>query len=93
MDNLAHIKQTITPILLKNGIHKAGIFGSATREEGTPSDVDILVKIDQRISLLRFIAIQQELEDALGMKVDLVEYDALKPALKSDILKEEVTVL
>lgn len=58
-----------------------------------PSDVDILVKIDQRISLLRFIAIQQELEDALGMKVDLVEYDALKPALKSDILKEEVTVL
>ncbi len=58
-----------------------------------PSDVDILVKIDQSISLLRFIAIQQELEDALGMKVDLVEYDALKPALKSDILKEEVTVL
>lgn len=93
MNNLAHIKDTIKPILLKYGIQKAGIFGSAAREEGSPRDVDILVKIDQRISLLRFIAIQQELEDALGMKVDLVEYDAIKPALKSDILKEEVSVL
>jgi predicted nucleotidyltransferase len=55
--------------------------------------VDILVRIDKRISLLRFIGIQQDLEDALGMKVDLVEYGALKPALKSDILKEEVSVL
>ena len=93
MNNLAHKKHTIKPILLKYGIQIAGIFGSAVREESSPRDVDILMKIDQRISLLRFIAIQQELEDALGMKVDLVEYDALKPALKSNILKEEVSVI
>lgn len=93
MNNIAHIKRTITPILLKNGIQKAGIFGSVARGESSYRDVDILVKIDKRISLLRFIGIQQELEDALGMKVDLVEYGALKAALKSDILKEEVSVL
>lgn len=93
MNTLAHIKQTITPILLKNGIQKAGLFGSVARGESSPSDVDILVRIDNRISLLRFIGIQQDLEDALGMKVDLVEYGALKPAIKSDILKEEVSVL
>jgi predicted nucleotidyltransferase len=93
MNTLAHIKQTITPILLKNGIQKAGLFGSVARGENSPGDVDILVKIDKRISLLRFIGIQQELEDALGMNVDLVEYDALKASLRSDILKEEVSVL
>ena len=56
-------------------------------------DVDLLVKIDQKISLLDFIGIQQELEDELDMEVDLVEYDSLKPALKEDILKEEVPVI
>lgn len=93
MNQIARIKQTIAPILLKNGIQKAGLFGSVARGENSPGDVDILVKIDKRISLLRFIGIQQELEDALGMNVDLVEYDALKASLRSDILKEEVSVL
>jgi uncharacterized protein len=46
------------------------------------NDLDLLVKIDKKMSLLEFIGIQQELEDELGMKVDLVEYEAIKPALK-----------
>jgi predicted nucleotidyltransferase len=45
------------------------------------------------MSLIEFIGIQQELEDELGMKVDLVEYDAIKPALKDEILKDEEPVL
>ena len=87
------IKQRIRPILDKHGIKKAGIFGSAARGVSTAQDIDLLVKIDQRISLLDFIGIQQELEDELGVKVDLVEYDAIKPALKDEILKDEIQVL
>ena len=41
------------------------------------------------MSLLEFIGIQQELEDELGLNVDLVEYEAIKPALKDDILRDE----
>ena len=87
------IKQRIRPILDKYGIKKAGIFGSAAQGKSTAQDIDLLVKIDQRISLLDFIGIQQELEDELGMKVDLVEYDAIKPALKDDILRDEIPVI
>jgi len=57
------------------------------------NDLDLLVKIDKKISLLEFIGIQQELEDKLGIKVDLVEYEAIKPALKEDILRDEEPVL
>jgi predicted nucleotidyltransferase len=39
------------------------------------------------------IGIQQELEDALGRKVDLVEYAAIKPLLKERILAQEVRIL
>jgi uncharacterized protein len=93
MNNLENIKKNIRPILEKYGIKKAGIFGSSARGESAVNDLDLLVKIDKKISLLEFIGIQQELEDKLGMKVDLVEYDAIKPALKDDILREEEPVL
>ena len=93
MINLEDIKNKVRPIFKKYGIQKAGVFGSAARGEASANDVDLLVKIDQKISLLDFIGIQQELEDELDMKVDLVEYDSLKPSLKEDILKDEVPVL
>lgn len=69
------------------------MFGSAARGELNVRDLDILVQINRRISLLDFIGIQQELEDALKMKVDLVEYDSIKPSLKDHILSEEVAIL
>ena len=93
MAKLEEIKKKVRPILEKYGIQKAGVFGSTARGEEETNDVDLLVKIDQKISLLDFIGIQQELEDKLDMKVDLVEYDSLKPALKEDILREEVPVI
>lgn len=93
MNNLDNIKKKIRPILKKYGIKKAGIFGSWARGESVVNDLDLLVKIDKKISLLEFIGIQQEIEDKLGMKVDLVEYDAINPALKDDILSEEKPVI
>ena len=93
MNNLENIKSQIKPILKKYGIKKAGIFGSSARGESVVNDLDLLVKIDKKISLLEFIGIQQELEDTLGIKVDLVEYDAIKPALKDEILQDEEPVL
>ena len=93
MNDLEYIKKKIRPILRKYGIKKAGIFGSSARGESVVNDLDLLVKIDKKMSLLELIGIQQELEDDLGMKVDLVEYDAIKPALKDDILREEEPVL
>jgi predicted nucleotidyltransferase len=93
MIRLNKIKDRVQPILEKYGIKKAGVFGSAARQESGANDIDLLVKIEQKISLLDFIGIQQELEDELNMKVDLVEYDSLKPALREDVLKEEVPIL
>jgi len=93
MANLEVIKKKVRPVLKKYGIQKAGVFGSTARGETEINDVDLLVKIDKKISLLEFIGIQQELEDTLGIKVDLVEYDAIKPALKDEILRDEEPVL
>ncbi len=89
------IKRKVLPVLRKYDLKKAGIFGSVARGElREDSDVDILVEIERDdISLLDFVGIKLELEDALGRKVDLVEYDTIKPLLRERILAEEVPIL
>lgn len=90
---LQTIKSKILPILHKHEIKRAGIFGSMARGNVTPdSDVDILVELGTPISLLDFVGIKLELEDALEKKVDLVEYEALKVGLKENILNEEIRI-
>ena len=89
------IKRKALPVLRKYDLKKAGIFGSVARGElREDSDVDILVEIERDdLSLLDFVGIKLELEEALGRKVDLVEYDTIKPLLRERILAEEVPIL
>lgn len=87
------IIQAITPILKKHGIRRAGLFGSYAKNSTTQnSDVDILVELGSDFSLLDFIRVKLDLEDILKTKVDLVEYQAIKPRLKNKILSEEMRI-
>jgi predicted nucleotidyltransferase len=91
---IQEIRQKILPILEKYNIKKAGLFGSFVRGEmREDSDIDILVEIEDGISLLDFVGIKLEIEEALGKKVDLVEYNTIKPLLKERIIKEQVGIL
>jgi len=82
------------PIMREYGVKKAALFGSFVRREMKKnSDIDVLVEIGADISLLDFIELKQKLEETLGKKVDLVEYDTLKPFIKENILKEQVVLL
>lgn len=92
--SIEEIKTRILPILKRYGVRRAGVFGSAARGDlSDESDIDILVEIESDISLLDFVKLRLELEEALGRKVDLVEYDTLKPLIKERILKAELSVL
>ena len=86
------IKRKSIPILEKHGVKKAALFGSYARgEEGKKSDVDFLVDIpDAAMSILGIIGLKLELEEALQADVDLVEYDAIKPALRRHIIRDQV---
>jgi len=66
------------------------VFGGEIEED---SDIDILVEIEDNISLLDFLGIKLEIEEILKRKVDLVEYSTIKPLLKEKIIKEQVGIL
>jgi predicted nucleotidyltransferase len=89
----AQIEQ-IAAVLRTHGVKRAGLFGSFARNaahEG--SDVDILVEFTGPTGLLDVAALELELSDMLGRRVETVTYRALNPRIKDDVLREQVTIL
>ena len=69
-------------------VKKIGLFGSYARGEQTKkSDVDLLVEFEKPIGFFTFVKLEDYLNQKLGLKVDLVTPDALKPIIKPKILK------
>lgn len=90
----SRLEMHITPVLKRHGIFRAGLFGSAARGElRSGSDIDIVVQLSKNQSMVQFIALKQDLERRLARSVDLVEYRAIKPALRARIMKDHVAVL
>lgn len=70
-----------------------GIFGSYARGEAkTTSDIDILVEFDKDADLFDLVGLSIFLEEILGIEVDVVPRDAIRPELKETILSEIVPV-
>lgn len=75
-------------ILKKYGAKKIEIFGSYARgEQKETSDLDVIVEFEKRKSLLELVGIEQELEDHLGVKVDLLTEASISPYLIEKIKK------
>lgn len=91
--NSSDLKQSLqrlyAEIKQRYGIAKLGIFGSYVRnEQREDSDLDVLIAFDEPPSLFEYIELENLISDTLGVKVDLVMEDALKPNLKERILHE-----
>ena len=74
-------------------VHTLEVFGSFVRgEEKADSDLDLLVTFDEVPTLFRFVALENDLSDSLGIKVDLVMKDSLKPNIGKYILEEAKSI-
>jgi len=91
--SVEEIKNIATPILKRNKVKKAALFGSYARQDhSVNSDIDILVELDDTHSLLDFVGIKLDLEDALHKKVDLVEFKSVRPELQKYILASPILI-
>lgn len=91
--DITDIQGKIGPVLKRNRVKRAGVFGSVARGEKSPRDVDILVEMPESYSLFSFLSLKEELQDVIGQRVDLVEYSHIKPPLRESILRDEVKIL
>jgi len=87
------LRQQIPMLAERYNVETLEVFGSYVRsEQKKDSDLDILVTFKEAPSLLTFIAIENYLSDLLGVKVDLVMKDSLKPKIGQQILREAIPV-
>ncbi|MBF8266435.1 MAG: putative nucleotidyltransferase [Dehalococcoidia bacterium] len=90
---IATLRESMLFLAERYGVKTLQVFGSYVRgEQKRRSDVDILVEFSDTIDLLDFINLERRLSELLGVKVDLVMKDALKPRLKDRILDEALSV-
>jgi hypothetical protein len=94
LETFIEILRQQTPMLSERYcVEKLEVFGSYVRaEQKKTRDLDILVTFRETPGLLAFIALENYLSDLLGVKVDLVMKDSLKPAIGKNILREAVPV-
>ncbi len=91
LDELEEKRGEILAIAARHGASDVRVFGSVARgEAGSRSDVDFLVEMAPDRSLLDRIALIQDLEDALGCKVDVVTPGGLHWHIKDRVLEEAV---
>lgn len=86
---LAAQRNHILALAAARGVRSVRVFGSVARgldREG--SDLDLLVDVPAGTSLLHIVGLQLDIQDALGIKVDLCTEGDLHPDLKARILAE-----
>ena len=75
------------------GVASLKLFGSAARDAaGADSDADFLVRFEGTPSYDRFMDLKFHLEDALGVRVDLVTEDALRPEMRQSVERDVLLV-
>lgn len=90
---LPEARPEISRIAAAHGARNVRVFGSVPRGEASgDSDLDLLVDMAEGRSLFDLVALSDELEEALGVDVDVVTEGSLSPYLRDRILAEAVAL-
>jgi predicted nucleotidyltransferase len=82
-------REEILEIAARHGARNVRVFGSvASGEDRAASDVDLLVEMADDRSLLDLVGLEQDLEELLGRKVDVLTDGAIHPVLRPRITAE-----
>jgi len=84
-------RDEILQICAKYGARNVRVFGSVARGEADEqSDIDLLVEFEPDRSLLDHAGLWIELQELLGVKVDVVSERGLKPRIRQRVLQEAI---
>ena len=88
---LSMLKEELPNLRREHSVDTLAVFGSYVRgEQREDSDIDILVEFSEPVGFFEFMGLEFHLTDLLGVKVDLVTPDALRPLMRDDILESAV---
>ncbi len=78
-------------ILARHRARRPRVFGSVARgSDGSSSDIDLLVEVDDDVSLFDLARAETELSDLLGAPVDVVPDRALRESVSASVVDDIV---
>jgi predicted nucleotidyltransferase len=84
-------RDEIKAIVARHHGSSVAIFGSVARGDEQPgSDIDFLVELEPGTRPFEILAIGVELEEVLGVKVDVGTPDSLRVRVRDDVLAEAI---
>lgn len=90
---IERLRPAMPDLLARHGVTGLSLFGSRSRGGAhSASDVDLLVEFNRAPGFFQFVALEDELGQLLGLKVDLVMRSALRPRIGLRVLAEAVPV-
>ena len=93
LESLRRYRREILAMAARHGARNVRVFGSIARgDDHQESDVDFLVDIEPGRSLIDVIALEQDLTQLLGRKVEVLTEEGLSPYLQQRILAEAATL-
>lgn len=87
--------ESIAAFCRRHHVRRLAFFGSVLRDDfGPESDVDVLVEFEAgaRVGLIRFAAMEIELGELLGRRVDLRTPADLSRYFRSEVLRTAETL-
>jgi len=94
-DPIAYLRSRREELAGAYGITSLRVFGSRARGDARPdSDIDVLIEAEKpyRFDLLGLIALEQEMSADLGIPVDLILDEDLKPGIGARARAEAIPV-
>ena len=86
---LQQYRDVIRRIIERGQLRNPRVFGSVLHgDDKDGSDLDLLVDAGPGVTLFHMGGLQAELEDALGVRVDLVTPEDLSPRIRERVLRE-----
>lgn len=93
MLSIEDIKKIVTPLAQSHGVERMFLFGSYARGEATmESDIDFHIDKGAITGLFSFANFLNSLEDALGVRVDLLTTESLRQSFRDEISSEEILI-
>jgi len=90
---LEQLRRAKTDLGQQHHVRSMALFGSYSRNEQTAdSDVDLLVDFDDGITASILFDLTDNLEARLGLPVDVVPADGVKPRYREYIQKDLINV-
>lgn len=89
--SLRQNRDAILQIARRYGASDIRIFGSIARGDATDSsDLDLIVRFEPGRSLLDHGGLVMDLRELLGIRVDVIDEEAMRPRFRQHVMKEAV---